>query len=203
MDLDDEWESFLNNDQDDGFCQNNEPEPQKDTYNPELSNNQPHEEEIIPECSDIKISTKTKIIYLNKPIELTDLFWKLKLIDYMERGEGILKKQIKYNFTSKEEIEEIDKKLEMEKNVDVKIIRQINNPSGRIQFKDIRKITIGLTKSDISTKKTKEKSAFYNCFVVVLRVFLDPVYKEIHVKVFNTGKLEIPGIKDDIMLKKL
>ena len=202
MDLDDEWENFLNNDQDDGFCLNNEPEPSKSSYD-HIMDKDDIGEEAIPECSYIKISTKTKIIYLNTPINLTDLFWKLELIDYMERREGILKKQIKYNFTSKEEIGSIEEKLKDEKNVDVKIIRQINNPTGRVQFKDIRKITIGLTKSDISTKKTKEKSAFYNCFVVILRVYLEPIYKEIHVKVFNTGKLEIPGIKDDVMLDKI
>ena len=55
-----------------------------------------------------KISTKTKIIYLNKEINLNELFWKLQLIDYMDLKEGILKKQIKYNFNSKEEIQEID-----------------------------------------------------------------------------------------------
>ncbi len=196
-DLDDEWENFLSNPDDTSEQQNNT-EPRLLVSNSE--NNIP---ENIPECSQIKISTKTKIIYLNQHINLNDLFWKLKLIDYMELKEGILKKQIKYNFTSKKEIDEVENKLKKENNVDVKIIRQIDNPTGRVQFKDIRKITIGITKSDISTKKVKEKSAFYNCFVVILRVFLDPNYKEIHVKVFNTGKLEIPGIKDDIMLEKI
>tara|TARA_Y100001970_G_C14162605_1_gene819423 strand:- start:608 stop:1636 length:1029 start_codon:yes stop_codon:yes gene_type:complete len=187
-DLDDEWESFLNNDETDEKIEEPVIVPNND---------------IIPECSNIKISTKTKIIYLNQKVELNDLFWKLILIDYMDLKEGILKKQIKYNFNSEEEIKDIENKLENEKNVNVKIIRQINNPTGRVKFKDIRKITIGLTKSDIGTKKIKEKSAFYNCFVLILRVFLDPNYKEIHIKVFNTGKLEIPGIKDDIMLEKI
>ena len=68
-----------------------------------------------PECTEIKISTKTKIIYLNKEINLNELFWKLQLIDYMDLKEGILKKQIKYNFNSKEEIQEIEKRLENEK----------------------------------------------------------------------------------------
>lgn len=205
MDLDDEWENFLNNDNEDEF-NNNKPEHDIHSFNStniDKSEIDVCNEEEIPECSEIKISTKTKIIYLNQKINLIELFWKLNLIDYMQLKEGILKKQIKYNFTSKEEIVNVDEKLKNEKNVDVKIIRQINNPTGRIQFKDIRKITIGLTKSDISTKKSKEKSAFYNCFVVIMRVYLEPVFKEIHVKVFNTGKLEIPGIKDDIMLDKI
>tara|TARA_B100000963_G_scaffold219251_1_gene191197 strand:- start:4904 stop:5965 length:1062 start_codon:yes stop_codon:yes gene_type:complete len=198
-DLDDEWENFLTN-QDDTSQQQNNSEPRSLVS---YSENNENISENIPECSKIKISTKTKIIYLNQNINLNDLFWKLDLINYMDLNEGILKKQIKYNFNSKEEIDEVEEKLKNEKNVNVQIIRQINNPTGRVRFKDIRKITIGLTKSDITAKKVKEKSAFYNCFVVILRVFLDPNYKEIHVKVFNTGKLEIPGIKDDIMLEKI
>ena len=29
-----------------------------------------------------------------------------------------------------------------------------------------------------------------------MRLFYDDQYREVHIKVFNTGKLEIPGIKD-------
>lgn len=195
-DLDDEWDSFLNDEDDNEEIQSNQNFEDNSDINKSLHDRP-------PECSEIKISTKTKIIYLNKEINLNELFWKLQLIDYMDLKEGILKKQIKYNFNSKEEIQEIDKKLENEKNVNVKIIRQIDNPNGRVKFKDIRKITIGLTKTDVSTKKVKDKSAFYNCFVLILRIHLDPNYKEFHIKVFNTGKLEIPGIKDDIMLEKI
>ena len=192
-DLDDEWDSFLNDEDDNEEIQSNQQFEDKD----HSLDDRP------PECTEIKISTKTKIIYLNKEINLNELFLKLQLIDYMDLKEGILKKQIKYNFNSKEEIQEIEKKLENEKNVNVKIIRQIDNPNGRVKFKDIRKITIGLTKTDVSTKKIKDKSAFYNCFVLILRIHLNPNYKEFHIKVFNTGKLEIPGIKDDIMLEKI
>ena len=109
MDLDDEWESFLNNDQADIVC--NENENNKSQYGIDDPVHTNLDDENIPECSNIKISTKTKIIYLNKTIELADLFWKLKLINYMDRSEGILKKQIKYNFTSKEEINLIEERL--------------------------------------------------------------------------------------------
>ena len=36
----------------------------------------------------------------------------------------------------------------------------------------------------------------------MLRIMYDNNYKEIHVKVFNTGKLEIPGIQSNIFLYK-
>ena len=45
--------------------------------------------------------------------------------------------------------------------------------------------------------RSKKKSAFYNCFVLILRIKVQTMFKEFHVKVFNTGKLEIPGIQDD------
>ena len=195
-DLDNEWESFLNDGDDDN-------ENENIINDVDLNINTDNNIEEIPESSPIKISTKTKIIYLNKNFNLNELFWKLPIIDYMDLKEGILKKQIKYNFESKQEIIDIDEKLKDEENVKVQIIKQIDNPTGRIKFKDIRKITIGLTKQDLFNKKVKEKSAFYNCFVLIIRVFLDPDYKEMHVKVFNTGKLEIPGIKDDFMLNKV
>ena len=82
------------------------------------------------------------------------------------------------------------------------IITNIDNFNGRIKFKDVRKISIGLCKKDILTTRAKQKSAFYNCFVVILRIKHNETFKEIHIKVFNTGKLEIPGIQDDTLLDK-
>ena len=50
--------------------------------------------------------------------------------------------------------------------------------------------------------RCKKKGAFYNCFALILRIKHLSAFKEIHVKVFNTGKLEIPGIQSDEMLVK-
>jgi len=47
------------------------------------------------------------------------------------------------------------------------------------------------------SSRCKKKSAFYNCFVLILRLKVEKVFKEFHVKVFNTGKMEIPGIQKD------
>ena len=60
-----------------------------------------------------------------------------------------------------------------------------------IKYKDIRKVTIGISKKDIVSYRVKQKGAFYNCFVLILRVHIG-VFKEFHVKIFNTGKIEIP-----------
>jgi hypothetical protein len=151
----------------------------------------------IPKSSEIYISTKTKIAYLNKPIDLKHMFWIIPVIKYMEPKNGVIKKQMKFNSNTEEEILDIKERLKDSCYYDEQIITSINNPTGRIKFKDIRKITVGLSKKDIMSYRSKKKSAFYNCFVLILRIKVENIFKEFHVKVFNTGKLEIPGIQND------
>lgn len=158
-----------------------------------------------PNFSELYISTKTKICYLTQQVDIHNLFWKLNLIDYNSFSEGIIKKQIKVSCLNEEEVVILEKNIENESDNSVNIVNlsKINNPQGRIKFKDIRKISIGLCKKDLINSRTKEKSAFYNCFVLVIRILFGEIFKEVHVKVFNTGKLEIPGIQSDIMLEKV
>ena len=75
---------------------------------------------------------------------------------------------------------------------------QQTHQSSKIKY--IRKISIGICKKDIKSYRCKQKGAFMNCFVVILRILIKDVFKEIHVKVFNTGKLEIPGIQSSAIL---
>ena len=161
------------------------------------------DENYIPKSSNIYISTKTKISYLSQVIDLKKTFWKLKISPYHTVGECIIKKQMKFNSLTESELDEVKDNLKNEKYWEEHIITRIVNPEGRIKFKDIRKISVGLCKKDILSYRTKKKSAFYNCFVVILRVLHENVYREIHVKVFNTGKLEIPGIQSDVLLDKV
>ena len=51
------------------------------------------------------------------------------------------------------------------------------------------------------TYRTKKKNAFYNCFALIVRFYQNNEFKEVHVKVFNTGKMEIPGILNKQMLE--
>jgi len=181
--LEEEWEKFLLND------------------NISISNNNNIDnKKKIPKSSELYISTKTKISYLSIPINLHEIFWKIPITDYSIPKIGIIKKQMKFNFTNKEDIDIVEKNLENLKYVEQNIITQIMNPEGRIKFKDIRKISIGLCKKDIVSYRTKKKSAFYNCFVLIMRLLYNDVFREVHIKVFNTGKLEIPGIQNDDLL---
>ena len=158
---------------------------------------------MIPKCSPLNISTKTKIAYLNIPIDLRRVFWQIPVVTYHEPMIGVVKKQMKFNSSTPEEVAEIMQNKSEYNYVDDYVISQIHNPDGRVKFKDIRKISIGICKKDITSYRCKRKSAFYNCFVVILRLLHFDVYKEIHVKVFNTGKLEIPGIQDSTILDKV
>jgi hypothetical protein len=157
----------------------------------------------VPKSTSIYISTKTKIAFLNQPIDLKQMFWIIPVLQYMEPKNGVIKKQIKFNSITEEELSDIQNRLKSEKHYEEQIITSINNPTGRIKFKDIRKVTIGLSKKDIMSYRSKKKSAFYNCFVLILRMKVENTFKEVHVKVFNTGKLEIPGIQNDAVFEKV
>ena len=150
------------------------------------------------------ISTTTKISFLNKSISLNEVFWKIPVMSYYVPEEGVLKKQMKVNSTCEEQLNDTLEKLkEMGGHIQHHIIMRVVNPDGRVKYKDIRKISVGLCKKDIQSHRSREKSAFYNCFVMILRIRdEDSSFKEIHVKVFNTGKLEIPGIQSSSMLDK-
>jgi len=159
--------------------------------------------EFIPKCSPLNISTKTKISYLNFPIDLKSVFWAIPLIKYHDPTIGVIKKQMKFNSLTPEDVAEIVKEKANYDYVDDYIISQVQETNGRNKFKDTRKVSIGICKKDITSYRCKRKSAFYNCFVVILRLLHNKTYKEIHVKVFNTGKLEIPGIQDSTILNKV
>ena len=148
-------------------------------------------------CSDIYISTKTKILFLNKSLDIFTTFWLLPITDYNKQEKGIIKKQIKFSFENKDEYEKMIEQSLNISNLHNKIITHIDTEK---KFKHIRKLSIGLCKKDLLYTRNKDKSAFYNCFVLSLRIYIINGFKEIHIKIFNTGKIEIPGIQNDEQL---
>lgn len=159
-----------------------------------------------PQCTPIYISTTTKIAYMNLPIDIKRVFWEIPVLRYTDPVEGVIKKQIKFSTTERDEYDAVMKRISEERYYDNQEMEHIDNPEGRIKFKDQRKISIGLSKKDILCYRSKKKRAFFNCFVIIIRM-RDPEdtgddgsFKEMHVKVFNTGKLEIPGIQTDKMM---
>jgi len=153
-----------------------------------------------PIGTPLSISTKTIISHLNQPIDLNPVFWKIPVIEYHLPQQGVVKKQIKFNSVNIAEVNAIVEHKKAYDSVDDYIIKCNHEPTKRAPFKDVRKISIGICKKDVISHRSKQKSAFYNCLVMILRILKNGVFKEFHVKVFNTGKLEIPGIQDDISL---
>jgi len=188
--VDDEWDSFLSgqNTNDCGVTSFSKSNIEK------ISGD-------VPECEDLYISTTTKVLFLNQPIDIQNIFWKIPIIDYWKPESGVIKKQIKIVSKTQEELDDYYHKLKDINYYNEVIIKQlINQDARRIKFKDERKITIGMSKKDIMTCRGKVKNAFYNCFALILRFTSQEQYREIHVKVFNTGKLEIPGVLNHDML---
>jgi len=194
--VDDEWLQYLSN-QHQSVNENKKPVEMKrnddSTTNPVDTN--------MPKCDDLYISTKTKVLFLNQEIDIQHVFWEIPIVEYWRPMIGVIKKQMKIVSKTEEEYTEYKKKLENIDYYNENVIKQIHNPAARrIKFKDERKITIGLSKKDIMTCRGKIKNAFYNCFAMILRFRYDDAFREIHVKVFNTGKLEIPGILNTRLL---
>lgn len=160
---------------------------------------------VVAECGDLYISTKTKVLFLNKSgIDLNALFWSVPVIEYWRPIEGVVNKQIKVESNSVEEYDELVNRLKTVAYYTESAIKQINNPSARrIKFKDQRKITVGVCKKDIMNCRGRVRKAFDNCFAIIMRYKTGEgdAFREIHVKIFATGKLEIPGILNEDMLK--
>ena len=189
--IDDEWDRYCNDNDNDNVFKNS---------NLETSNN----DLIVPTCQELYISTTTKVLYLNMPIDIDTIFWKLPVIDYGDAKIGIVKKQMKIVSKTPEDYENYKSHIKECSYYKEHIIKQIHNPSARrIKFKDERKITVGISKKDIMNCRGKVKNAFYNCYAIILRMKYNNNFKEIHVKVFNTGKLEIPGILNDELLENI
>ena len=204
MNIDQEWENFISSANNDDISSDDEMDMDGDNiilkkYADEIISADIPEDigSEAPKATNIYISTKTKIAYLNTIIDLKKIFWDVPIIPYSQPSNGVIKKQMKFNSMSKDELEFIQSKLTSEKYFEEHVITHIDNPNGRIKFKDVRKLSIGISKKDILSYRCKQKSAFYNCFVIILRMKINSQFKEFHVKVFNTGKLEIPGIQNE------
>lgn len=147
----------------------------------------------IPEPTNIYISTKTKIGYFEKEVDIASVFWQIEIIPYQHISKGIIKKQMKIATEDEKYMKFVDSIAESTPNCELLDLSKGKN-------KYVKKISIGTSKKDLVSYRTKKKGAFYNCFVLYFRVETDEGFKEMHVKFFNTGKIEIPGIKNDYLM---
>ena len=215
--IDNEWQEFLKQNREFSVMtpmvptygeeeeeEDDEEEDEEDDEEEKEEEETKEKEEVRKTCEDLYISTQTKIFFLsvaNLPVD--DIFWNTKVIPYTTRSNGVIKKQIRFISKNREEFQTYIEKRDKELYFTEKIMKQIDNPNARkIKFKDVRKLTVGISKKDIMNCHGKNKNAFINCFAMILRVLFDGCYYEMHVKVFNTGRMAIPGIVNDGLLEE-
>ena len=190
LNIDDEWMKYLSNARTGETSKTHIPKSESLTV-----------DTVAPICGELNISTTTKVLFINQPVDINNVFWNIPIMKYEEPSNGIIKKQMKIVSHTLSEFDEYTRKLETIDYYSEHIIKRIDNPSARrIKFKDERKITVGVSKKDIMNCRGKVKNAFYNCFAMILRFRYETAFREIHVKIFNTGKMEIPGIVNDELL---
>lgn len=202
--LNDEWLQFLEGGEGSGIGggggNGNEEREKHEQRCSEINRTSVEHEDDIPDVpipSPLYVSTTTKIVYTCQFIDIVSLFWDLEILPYSERREGILKKQMKCSSNSLEEVNLIQEKLASIKTHPIQQeIISFHDTIGRLKFQDVRKISVGICSKDL-VNKFKKKSAFYNCIVVIIRARIRDIFREYHVKIFNTGKMEIPGIQTD------
>jgi len=198
--IDDEWENFMLG------------KPDRINRDDDNEDEDDDDDEImipdIPQCRDLYISTKTKKPFLNidDKIDILNLFWKIPVIEYWTPIEGIVKKQMKIVCKTEAETAELEKRRTTEYYFkDKKIVKQTENTNRKTKYKDERKISVGLNTKDVMNCRGKEGGgAMYNCIALTIRFKnTKNIFIEIHVKIFNTGKLEIPGILDATLYERI
>jgi len=183
---------------------------------------------ILPSCGELVISTKTKCLYLSAPVPIEEVFWRVPILPYWMPATGVVKKQTKIICSSPEEYDAYQEKVAaLDPAIfSEKVIKFVDNagyvpkemPSPedearmsktavnrrKLKYKNERKITIGMCKKDVLNVRRKEKQgAFYNCVAFTLRILYEGMYYEFHAKIFNTGKIEVPGRMNHDMMEAI
>lgn len=178
------------------------------------------------------ISTKSNNAKLNGQsgdMDVWSMFWALKVIPYITREEGVIKKQIKVQCRSRRELDDLNERLRTISSHSITKEQGTNtyehdkvcfspgchhapdssssscySPVCRrrsgLPFNYIAKLCVGVSSKDIRAHRVKEKNAFFNSFTMVLRVRYQSSFKEIVIKVFNKNVLSLPGMLDDELL---
>lgn len=159
------------------------------------------EDEVVPSPSPLYVSTKSFDAFLSGPVDLKTSFWALPVMPYSTKDNGIIKKEMMVTLTTPEEVAEFNDQFT---GLPYASHRVVARPRSRDsdKVKDVRIATVGMSNKDITPFRVKDKSAFYNCFVVIVRIKVGENFKEFHVKVFNTGNMKIIGVKDHEHLRQ-
>jgi hypothetical protein len=157
------------------------------------------ESAVAPLPGPLNISTKTKIVYLSRDtIDLETAFWKIDVPPYASPRSTIIKKQMKVACATPAEAELLRQRVASHECATAATLRgDPDAPSTARPY--VAKVNVGLCRKDLSAVG-KPKGAFYNCFMLVVRIRNGDVFQEVNLKVFNTGKVSFPGMLSDQLL---
>ena len=196
--LDEEWASFLRN----GVLAVSALPPPPDGPDSPDSPDSPtsiRRPQIPAGIPPLTISTQSNNARLSNVgnINIKAMFWALEMIPYVSQTEGVIKKQLKIEWTTPEELRLFEERLKTIRSHVLSKVKHIDDPAATTQFKYVAKLSIGLASKEVRAHRAQEKDAFFNSFTMVLRVRYQGRFKEIVTKVFNKGVLSLPGMLDD------
>lgn len=168
----------------------------------------------------LNISTKSNVLKLNvSAVPYVDLFWKTPVMPYLLPREGIVRKELMVQLTTQQKADEYFRRRDAyvnrypdqmisERMLPISSARGAAAGSGGLRFApfeteekyrgvhDARSLHVGVCQKEIECKKREERKAFPNCFVFYLRWSRDGglTFEESHIKIFSTGKIDMPGI---------
>ncbi len=97
-DIDEEWANFISNRESDSDFLEKGKQQIEVTGSPQPSIDVNVELQEVPTAQKLHISTKSKISYLNKEIDLKTVFWKISVIPYYLPENGVVKKTNEIQF---------------------------------------------------------------------------------------------------------
>jgi hypothetical protein len=146
----------------------------------------------------LTISTQSINAKLNNigDIDINAMFWALEVIPYIQKSEGVIKKQIKVQCSTPEELVVFKARLAQYPSHELTKVEHIDDPGGTAPFQYVAKLSIGLANKEVQAHRAQQRDAFFNSFTMVLRVKYQNTFKEITAKVFNKGIMSLPGMLD-------
>jgi len=83
LNIDDEWMKYLSNARTGETSKTHIPKSESLTV-----------DTVAPICGELNISTTTKVLFINQPVDINNVFWNIPIMKYEEPSNGIIKKQM-------------------------------------------------------------------------------------------------------------
>lgn len=143
----------------------------------------------------LHISTQTKSLYINTDIDIYELYESIQVNDYSAPIAGVIKKQIILEARTFTEATQLHTKL-LQQQADSSIYMNIQTPAAFRSAHPPEKfgykfhVSVGFARKNF---KKQSAGAFSHCVALTMRIYYLQAFHDTHVKIFNTGKIEIPG----------